>query len=158
METESSSGGFQVETADLETVAEYLAGIADFYDQQTTAVGLAAKSCNAGLFTSGAAAGGNALAEELLNWHQFVYQVLEESADGIRAAGRMITEAKIDYESTDEEVSAAFTAQESEVDSGNYTSGQPAPTDFEEYEVTGTADERRGADMTEYYSDQLGSE
>jgi len=158
MQTESSSAGYQVDAVDLETTAEYLAGIADFYDQQTTTVGLAAKSCNAGLFADGSAAGGNALSEEILNWHRFTYQVLEESADGIRAAGQMITEAKIDYESTDAEVSAAFEAQESEVDSGNYASSQPAPTDHEDYGVTGTAEERKGADMTEYYTNQLEGE
>lgn len=158
METESSSGGYQVDTTGLEETAAYLVGIADYYDNKTTSIGLAAKSYNAGFFASGSVAGGNTLSDEVLNWHQFVYQVFEESADGFRAAGQMITEAKVDYESTDSEIQAAFEEQEEQIDSGNYTSSQHAPTDYQDYEVTGSAEERRGADMTEYYSEQLESE
>jgi hypothetical protein len=155
MANEEQSGGYQVDTTDLESTAGYIADVADFYDERTGYIGRAPKLYTGGLLPDGNIAGGNALSEAFLEEHRFVYRVFEESADGIRTAGRMISEAGIDYDSTEAEVAAAFDEQYAEVDSGNYESDQAAPTDHQNFEVTGTPDERRGAAMTEHYMEQL---
>jgi hypothetical protein len=127
---------FSVELADIQLAGEeHCPKLADTYDGWTTTLGDAFRSA-ADSFEAppNGAGGGNALADAIVEAQRFLYEVLEESADGIRATGILILEAAEDTEASDDEVADAFNGYLEEVEAGNYQSSVAAPTDHQDYD------------------------
>ncbi|WP_112134133.1 hypothetical protein [Glycomyces dulcitolivorans] len=142
-----------VTPADIREAGEsFCPRLADTYDGWTTTAGDTIKNNSPSLEQSpGGAGGGNALGDAIMEAQRFLYEALEESADGIRATGLVLVQASENWEMTDEQIQQEFLEQLGEVESGNYSSSVHTPTDHQDYDPT--TEVSRGDEMTRWAED-----